>query len=212
MKKMWALVSILSAISLLGCTNSTTTSTNQNNGGGTYSQNNGGGNTPTPTTSVSEKTKVINYFKSKGTYSDGDYLIAETTPSSNDTYYYTKIDMLIYSPSKETFGVVWSYASTKKSTGNKTSMMAASSFSWGSYDYGTFFFDLSAGSYETIYSLSSLSFESDGEIDNCKYTVTKDTFSWSSSELKEFASTCLKGYNEAASWATSELAGYGSLR
>lgn len=205
MKKV-VLLTLLSSLFLLGgCTNTPTTSTTANG------NNNAGGNGGQVTPTVSAKEKVINYVKSAGTYSDGSYLLYESSKESDDTTVYTTSYMFSYTPNDDQFSIFFDFEGKKIATSATVDLMGIGTFSWNAYTSGQFGLEVKAGSKKIFYVLSDTVFGSSATISSCSFTITSNTLGMTTSDAKSYANTCLKGYNAAATWAYRVLSPYGTI-
>lgn len=181
------------ALSLASCVNSGGTAS-QTAGGGTGGGT--GGNT-TPVVSKSDKQKVIDYFESNGTLSDGAYLVGAKTSDTDDGYSFVYSVVESYTPSDDSFMLIGNTDVTKNST--TVSYMGAVGFNWGSFDSGTFLSDVEISSYKALFRLTNLTFASDAEVDSYTITLTKSSFpsSFSTSTLLNSGKTAVNSLNLA---------------
>lgn len=175
--KIKIVLTLAASLLLASCTSG---STGGGTNGGTNGGNGGGGSTYTPTTSVAPvvtpKQKVINYLKSNGTVSDGDYLVGTVNRWTSEEKHYTETIVVSYSPSKDEFNLI---GQTEGATSSGTVMMTllgGCTFSWGSYHGGFFMAEFIFSSYKAVYTMSAMTFNSDGSIASNTYNKSSYTF------------------------------------
>jgi hypothetical protein len=198
------LLPLMSLFLLASCTSGTTT---------------GGASTSTPASSArtssytpvapsspiptkSDKQKVIDYVEGHGSLSSGDYLVSKGSKWNSNGHYYTEVVFLSYSPDDDTFNLV---GQTQGATSDGTVMMTllgGAKFSWGSYKLGFFLADYEYENYEAVYTMSKITFSSDGSIVSNTFNQSKLTFpdSFDSDVLKKGVSLAGEEINHAVAF------------
>ena len=191
MKTLYRLMTLgLLTISLASCVNS----------GGTTSAANNGGTAESPAAPVvkkSSKEKVIEYFQSYGSYSDGSYLLGSSRSEVSDGYTFKYTVVESYTPKDDSFMLVGNTDVTKDSS--TVSYMGAVGFNWGIFEEGTFITDVEAGSSKALFVLSNVTFESDAQLKSCTITLKESNFSssFSTSTLLSSGKTAINSLNLA---------------
>jgi hypothetical protein len=196
------LLPLVSLFFLASCTNGgTSIASTGGNGGGGYTPVTQSSAAP----SVSSKQKVINYLKSNGSYSNGEYMLGGSSTSTSDGYTFQQTLYFSYSPSEDKFNLVGEMIGTKSGSSLEVTWLGGATFYWGSYKSGTFLSDYEAGSYQAIYSLNTITFASDNEISACHYHQEKYTFSdsFDFDTIKSGLELATKEFNKAVTYYNS---------